>query len=152
MGTRIHRPRGGKRESRGERDPAPLSVLARGGTGLGGGSGSHSEPRPAPGEKEGGGTERRRQVSRNRFVPTPWVNPPRRGWVAPPSPAMPITAAVAAESSLPAEPGSPLAPSVAIFPLYRLRRGARCGAEWRSRRQELNPLPAGSDPAGSGGD
>lgn len=133
------------------RDPAPLSVLGRGGTGSAA-AGPTANPVPPRGRRRaegrsGGGRSPRTAPSR-----------PHGGTLLaaagshPPSPARPITAAVAAESSRPPEPGSPLAPSVAIFPLYGLRSGARCGAEWRSRgRQALNPLPAGSDPAGSGG-
>ena len=94
-----------------EGTPALAPLLPRGGTELP----AAAEPRPAPGEKEGGGTERERQVSGRRSAPShPHRSPPRPGWVRPPGP---VTAAVAAESSWAPEPGSPLAPSVAIFPL-----------------------------------
>lgn len=94
-----------------EGTPALAPLLPRGGTQLP----AAAEPRPAPGEKEGGGTERGRQVSGHRSAPShPHRSPPRPGQVRPPGP---VTAAVAAESSCAPEPGSPLAPSVAIFPL-----------------------------------
>lgn len=94
-----------------EGTPSLAPLLPRGGTEIP----AAAEPRPAPGEKEGGGTERERQVSGHRSAPShPHRSPPRPGWVRPPCP---VTAAVAAESSWAPEPGSPLAPSVAIFPL-----------------------------------
>lgn len=151
VGREPAAPAEGKREIGGRETPRPSRFFPRAGRGSAAGSPA-AEPRPAPGQKEGGGTERQRQVSKRRFVPSPQGAP-----VARPGRALPLP-----PSRLPLP--WPLSPPVRQSPARRSRppspssrcngSGAESGAEpsggSRSRRQALNPLPAGSEPTGSG--